>query len=580
MDALLNVEGASTLMAVRAFAFLHLLVAILVLSAVAGPTIAQAPTVDNVLRTLVEQVREKPVVGVRGTRLIHPEVVARFFEARGFAPAWTLPAPGSDPLKADIVKAIRTIELDGLTPEDYHLAAITAALDARSKTPSSTIAAELQLLIADASAALVDHVRHGKVRPASLDRRWNMDPRVGTPPLEVALDQIARSASVDAGIEALKPSHFIYQGLKQALARVRAMAASGGWPTVPAGAAIKPGGSDPRIAAIRKRLAATGELTAAMPVDSASYTPDLETAVKNFQAHHRLTDDGVIGRATIEAMNVTAAARETQLRVNLERARWVIGGLRDSFVLVNLPAFKAYVIRDRKNIWETRTQIGRAARKTPAFRADMKYVVLNPDWTVPPTILAQDVLAGMQKGENPIARKKLAILDGDGRSVDPSTIDWQAATPGNFRYTLRQPPGADNALGRVKFIFPNEYSIFLHDTPSQELFAADLRTFSSGCIRVEKALDLAAVLLDGRRTRPGGWNAGRIAEAVASGQQQTVFFDEPLPVLIVYWTASIGAGGDLRFAKDVYGLDPPVLRSLMAHQSAGVKAQGSRLKAD
>ena len=254
------------------------------------------------------------------------------------------------------------------------------------------------------------------------------------------------------------------------------------------------------------------------------------------------------------------------MRVNLERARWVVGGLRDSFVLVNLPAFKAYVIRDRKNVWETRTQIGREARKTPTFRADMKYLVINPDWTVPPTILAQDVLVGMKKGQNTIARKKLTILDDRGRAVDPSTIDWQAATPRNFRYTLRQSPGADNALGRVKFIFPNEYSIFLHDTPSQELFAADQRTFSSGCIRVANALDLARVLLEGQKTRPDGWNADRIASTVSAGQPQTVSFEEPLPVLIVYWTASIGAGGDLRFAKDVYGLDPAVLRALNTPQ--------------
>ena len=173
----------------------------------------------------------------------------------------------------------------------------------------------------------------------------------------------------------------------------------------------------------------------------------------------------------------------------------------DTFVLVNLPAFKVYLIRDRKNVWESRTQIGEA-RQTPTFRADMKYLVINPDWTVPPTILAQDVLAGMRKGQNPIAKKRLLILDQQGRTIDPAAIDWQNATPGNFPYTLRQPPGPDNALGRVKFIFPNQYSIFLHDTPSRELFASDQRTFSSGCIRVEHPLDLAAVLLEGQEIGP------------------------------------------------------------------------------
>lgn len=537
--------------------FSALLFVCVLASSTAGHARGQTPAGDNAIRLLVEQARQKPGFTIRGARLLQPAAVAKFFETRAFTPAWTIPAG-----PAGLLNAIRAVEADGLTPGEYHLAALTAALDAHTKSPSVEAAAEIQVLMADAAAALMDHVRYGRVLPASLDKRWNVDPRLGAPPLDVTLDQIARSSSVEAGIEALKPNHFIYQGLKHALARSRAIVKTGGWPTVPAGASLKPGASDPRIVAIRKRLAITGELPETAKLDDPSYDAELEAAVKNFQAHHRLTDDGVIGRGTIEAMNVPAEARVQQLRVNIERARWVVGGLRDSFVLVNLPAFKAYIIRDRRNVWETRTQIGREARKTPTFRADMKYLVLNPDWTVPPTILAQDVLAGMRKGENTIARKKLTILDDQGRRVDPSTIDWQAATPRTFRYTLRQPPGADNALGRVKFIFPNEYSIFLHDTPSQELFASDQRTFSSGCIRVANALDLARVLLEGQRTRPPEWTADRIQETIQSGQPQTVFFEEPLPVLIVYWTASIGASGDLRFAKDVYGLDPPVLRGL------------------
>jgi L,D-transpeptidase YcbB len=514
---------------------------------------------DNAIRLIVEQARQKPDLRLRGARLLQPAAVAKFFETRAFTSAWPLPKAAQE-----LVKAIRAVEDDGLDPDDYHLAVLTATIATHAKAATPEIAAELQVLMTDAAAAVIDHVRYGRVRPAALDRRWNVDPRLGAPPLDVTLDQLARSSTIDGGIAALKPNHFIYTGLKQAFARLRALAQAGGWPTVPAGASLKPGMIDPRIVAVRKRLVVTGELPAGARLDDPTYGPDLETAVKNFQAHHRLTDDGAIGRGTVEAMNVPAETRASQLRVNLERARWVVGGLRDSFVLVNLPAFKAYVIRDRKNVWEARTQIGREARKTPTFRADMKYLVLNPDWTVPPTILAQDVLAGMKKGQNTIARKKLTILDDRGRAVDPASIDWQAATPRSFRYTLRQPPGADNALGRVKFIFPNEYAIFLHDTPSQELFAADQRTFSSGCIRVANALDLARVLLEGQKTRPDGWNADRISTTIAAGEPQTVFLQEPLPVLIVYWTASIGAGGDLRFARDVYGLDPPVLRALDA----------------
>lgn len=516
----------------------------------------QTPAIEDGIRLRVEQARQQPAAGIRGTRLKQPEAVARFFETRAFAPAWKLPAAAEQ-----VLTAIRNIEQDGLTPADYHLAAITTALDAHAKAPSNDTAADLQILIADAAAAMIDHVRYGRVRPATLDKRWNVDLRVGAPALDVALNELTRAASIDTGIESQKPTHFIYTGLKQALAHMKAAAAAGGWPPVAAGAAIKPGTTDPRLVAIKKRLRVSGELAPGVSIDDPVYGADLQTAVRNFQAHHRLSDDGVIGKATIEAMNVSASYRVQQIRVNLERSRWVVAGvtgLSDTFLLVNLPAFKAYLIRDRKNVWEARTQIGREARQTPTFRADMKYLVINPDWTVPPTILAQDVLAGMRKGQNTIAKKGLTILDQQGGAVDPSTIDWQNATPANFRYTLRQPPGPDNALGRIKFIFPNQYSIFLHDTPSRELFASDQRTFSSGCIRVEHPLDLAATLLDGQ----DNWTPARIQEAVDSTEQQTVFLKTPLPVLIVYWTVSVGASGELRYAKDVYNLDPAVLRAL------------------
>ena len=223
--------------------------------------------------------------------------------------------------------AIRNIEQDGLTPADYHLSAITAALDAYTKAPSPEVTADLHVLIADAAVAMVDDVCYGRVRPSSLDRRWNVDPRTGAPALDLALAEVARAASIDAGIEAQKPTHFIYAGLKQALARMRSTAKAGGWPVVTSGAAIKPGATDPRVAMVSKRLLVTGELANATSTTDAVYGDELLGAVRSFQAHHRLTEDGVIGKATIDAMNISAEARAQQLRVNLERARWVVGGL-------------------------------------------------------------------------------------------------------------------------------------------------------------------------------------------------------------------------------------------------------------
>ena len=523
--------------------------ALLCLSLVAGVPQQLPASGTEALRARVEQIHAAPGTSVGGERLLQPDAVAHFFEKRGFEAAWRLPSGGEQ-----IAQAIRVIERDGLDPADYHAGAIDTLAQRASSSPAAAI--DLQILLTDAVAALVDQVRYGKVKPVSLDPRWNVDPRAGTPPLEEVLARVAAAPDAAAAIEGLKPGHFIYTGLKRALADMRAHAKAG-WPTVPAGATLKPGATDARVAAVRRRLLATGDLPADSPPEATLYDDALEAAVKRFQERHRLNPDGAIGRATLEAMNVSPADRVNQIRVNLDRVRWVIRGLDESFLLVNLPSFKAYLIRDGKNVWEARTQVGREARQTPLFRADIRYLVFNPDWTVPPTILAQDVLAPMRAGQNAIARKGLTILDRQGRAVPPSSIDWANATPRNFPYTLRQPPGPNNALGRVKFVFPNEHTVFLHDTPSQELFAADQRTFSSGCIRVEQALDLARLLLE-----PQGWTPEQIQATLDAGTSETVFLKEALPILIVYWTVSVGASGELRFARDVYQRDQRLLRAL------------------
>jgi murein L,D-transpeptidase YcbB/YkuD len=527
---------------------LRALVLILTLS---SASLLAAQSTTEALRLRIEPLHEGGAAAVRGARLMRRDAVAHFFQQRGFEPAWRIPEHADQ-----IRRAIAAIEHDGLTPADYHLTTIDALL-AGGAPRTAADEADLQVLLTDGVAALVDHVRYGKVRPSSLDRRWNVDPREGAPPLEAELARIAASSSVFDAIAARAPDHFIYRGLKQALATLRAIDRAGGWPAVAAGPALKPGATDTRVAQVRARLLASGDLPAGSPATDRTYDAAIEAAVKRFQDRHRLTPDGAIGKATVEAMNVSARARIDQVRANLERARWVLADLQNTFLLVNLPAFKVYYIHERKNIWESRTQIGREARQTPTFRADMRYLVFNPDWTVPPTILAKDVLGGMKQGKNTIKQKGLTILDRRGQAVDPASIDWQSATPATFPYTLRQPPGANNALGRVKFIFPNEHAIFLHDTPSRELFSADRRTFSSGCIRVERPLELAARLLE-----PQEWATEKIQQVVDGGASQTVVLDTPMPVLIVYWTISVGASGDLRIASDVYHRDPPLVRAL------------------
>jgi murein L,D-transpeptidase YcbB/YkuD len=517
-----------------------------------------SPRLDQAaLKPRLARLVSAPGTSVAGEALLQHEAVVAFYQARKGQPAWDLDA-GAGSMR----EAIAGIARDGLDPADYHLARIDSLMAQRKDgARSDETDAALEILLSDAAAGMIDHARYGRVRAASLDERWNVDSRKDAPPLAAALGRVAEAPSPVEGVEAEKIDHFIYRGLKAELARLEQGASAGGWPAIPAGRAVAPGGRDPRMPLVRARLAASGELDAAnaAAADSAVYDPGLAAAVKRFQERHRLEPDGALDAGTLAAMNVPIETRIAQVKVNLERSRWVLPGLSGDFLLVNLPAFKAYLIRGDRNVWETRTQIGKEARQTPSFRADMKHVIFNPTWTVPPTILREDVLGGIARGEDMLAKKNLKVYDREGNPVDASSIDWGSAGEGNFPYTLRQDAGPDNALGRVKFMFPNPHDIYLHDTPSRELFASETRTFSSGCIRIEDPLGLAETLLGDK-----GYDRAKIDETIAAGKTTQVELSAPLPVLIVYWTVSVGASGEVRYGPDVYEQDGPVLAALVA----------------
>jgi L,D-transpeptidase YcbB len=513
----------------------------------AGCSSGPAPAeVEKQVQTRVTELETRDVA-VRSERLIHRGAVVGFYKARQGKPAW------EEKEGKQIILAIRGVGADGLDPADYHMKAIEDLIQQRKEGTSAEVEGDLDVLLTDAVAGMVDHMKYGRVRPASVNPAWNMDPRDGAPPLEETLKKVQSSSDIGEAIEHSRPDHFIYKGLVKELAQMKNVVTMGGWPTVPAGPTIKPGGIDSRIQAVRKRLSVSGEFRGepGKPgTDPNYYEPELVDAVKLYQARHRLEETGLVDKLTVASMNVPAAARAGQVRANLERARWVLSDLPDKFMLVNIPAFKAYLIQGGKNVWEARTQVGEEGKETPTFRALMRTVVLNPDWTVPHSIIVNELLPD---GLASIRKKGLRFYDGSGNEVDPGSVD-----EGDLdRLSLKQPPGPKNALGRVKFLFPNKYAIYLHDTPSRHLFATNVRTFSHGCIRLENALDLAKTLL-----KPQGWDEERIQEAVAGGETENITLKDPFPVLIVYWTVSVGASGETRYAMDIYSQDTKLLTAL------------------
>jgi murein L,D-transpeptidase YcbB/YkuD len=260
-------------------------------------------------------------------------------------------------------------------------------------------------------------------------------------------------------------------------------------------------------------------------------------------------------------MNVSVESRILQIRINLERARWVLHEITaGDLVIVDVAGFEVAFARDRKVLWKAKIQIGKPYRQTPIFKSMIDHVVFNPTWTVPPGIIAKDTLPAVKRDPGYLKKKKLDVIDRNGKQIDPSSIDWSKQSAATFPYMLRQEPGPDNALGRVKLIFPNPYFVYLHDTPHKEFFEKEERAFSSGCIRVERPLELAALLLND----PQKWNAGAIGEVIEAGETRTVRLPKPVPVLLMYWTIDPATEGRVVFKRDPYGRDPRLARALDA----------------
>jgi L,D-transpeptidase YcbB len=522
---------------------------------------AQAPqAADAVVEAVRQRVDDLSASGkltIEGEPLVAARVLPTLYEMRGYQPFW-------DSLRiASLISLVRGSADDGLTPADYHLAALEK-LAASMGTPLQS--AQLDLIATDAYVVLLSNLYFGKVDPVSLDNRWNFGVRQieQRDAAQFVLDALSRP-DIGEAISVVRPNHWMYKNLIDALAAYRAIDKAGGWPTIADGPALRRGMTDPRVSSLRLRLAASQDAANAA-TDSATFDEALETALKHFQARHYLPADGTAGAETRRELNVSVAQRIDQIRVNLERGRWVLHQKPDpEFVVVDVAGFEVRYIRDRAVVWRTRAQVGKPYRQTPIFRSTIQEVVINPTWTVPPGILGNDILPAVRKDPAYLEKRGLRVIDRDGRNVDPGSIDFAKYTGGNFPYMIRQDPGPTNALGRVKIMFPNPYLVYLHDTPSQNLFEKERRAFSSGCIRTERPFELVDLLLAGSSQ----WNRAALDAELNTGTTRTIRLPSPVPVLLLYWTVDRNDAGEIVFKADPYGRDPKLLKALGSPARAG-----------
>ncbi len=479
-----------------------------------------------------------------------PTAVAQFYEQRAFDPIWTRPEQVSQ-----LIGALEDLASDGLEPENYHLAQLRErkelVLDTRPQVVSQR--AMLDILATAAYLRALHDLLHGKVDPTSLDAEWNFTSSDSSP-LEAAsaiTDAIASGKIAESLVQA-RPQHPLYQNLRLALAQLRLTAASGGWPQIPDGPTLKPGMIDPRIPVLRQRLLAAQDLPQEETA-SDSYDETLTAAVKQFQREQYLKADGSIGTATLAALNVSTQQRIEQVRANLERGRWLLHNVPESFVLVDVAGYKVSYFKGGERVWNSRVQVGKPYRSTPIFKSAINYITLNPTWTVPPTILRKDVLPKVRKDPGYLARNNIRVLNRNGQTLDASEVDW--SRPGNI--TLRQDAGPKSSLGRAALRFPNSYAVYLHDTPHQELFDENQRAFSSGCIRVERVLELVALLMADTK----GWDQAALDASLATGKTRNVTLASPIPILLAYWTVDM-TEGHIAFKPDIYDRDPKLLTAL------------------
>lgn len=478
------------------------------------------------------------------------DLLRRFYADRAHAPAWSGP-DGIAPAAGALVRAVAAAEAEGLDPRHYRLAGIEDALAAvRREQPAPADLAGLDLLLSDAFLTYGTHLVRGRVDPRSIHPGWSLEPR--SMDVVMMLERALGTGHVEETFAALNPADPAFGALRDASGRYRAIVSDGGWVTVAPGPTLRPGDRGDAIAGLRERLAAELHLAEADSPDV--YDAALEAAVREFQRTHGLAEDGLVGPATRAALNVGAAARLRQIELGLERLRWLPDDLGHRHIRVSIPAFELVVLEGGRAVLDMRVVGGRTSWPTPIFSADMTSVVFSPYWHIPASIAQAEILPRERRDPGYMARNGIRRI-GDGA--------------GGFR--LRQDPGPLNPLGGVKFLFPNRYNTYLHDTPAKHLFALPVRAFSHGCMRVEKPLELAEYILG-----PLGWDRREIRAAMGHGVERTVRLDEPIPVHVLYQTAWVDAGGHVQFRDDLYGHD----RRLAAALSGSIGLAGERASGD
>jgi L,D-transpeptidase YcbB len=520
----------------------------------AGACRRAADTIDREIRTIVSA--DEPPAYLEGTRW---KLVRQIYEDRQYRPLWV----GDRQLAGrttNLVANLCDAEREGLRPADYRLDELRRTAERLQpslikKRPEAFAVLDLEL-----TRRFLDYgsdLLAGRLDPKAVASGWYIQARRSS--IDSALRFASRAEDFGDMVARLRPHQPEYASLVKALAEYRDILRQGGWPEVPRSRKLRPGDRGARVAALRRRLQATGDLSGSgggKPV----YDRAVAKAVARFQARHGIPSDGRVGPLTLAALNVPVGVRIRQIQVNLERYRWLPADFGRQYIYVNIPEYQLYAYANRKPVLKMRVVVGQEYKNaTPVFADSMRFLVFRPDWYVPQRILVHELAPRIKKARRYLVRHQLEVLDAkDHEPVrEPRKINWSHVDTTRIR--VRQKPGKTNPLGLVKFMFPNQFSVYLHDTPARSVFNRRKRTFSHGCVLVEKPVELAEYVLDGQ----DDWDEEKVREAMRTADEadqgegeegRTVSLERPVPVYIVYLTAFV-RDGVLHFRGDPYRKD-------------------------
>jgi L,D-transpeptidase YcbB len=509
-------------------------------------TLQRPPYDREEARKLIRQWVDSTTVDQELPEINEKKVAAEltaFYESRDFAPAWGVSTA------QELLDAVNRLNREGLEISNFPVDELSTLLDSlQQKDLTARTGARLDLLLSATYLKVARTLATGKIDPSDLAGPWYIKPKA--PDTLFTHLQQAVTGEVSASLDSFRPGFGQYSRLLNQVKKYNDIMENGGWPEVAEGPELAPGDSSARMATIRERLFATGDLTVPPSQwrEPARYDSSLIEAVNAFQTRYGLAVQPEITSDMEEAMNVPVEKRIRQLKLNLDRIRWIsTGPMPETFVMVNVPEFRLHVVENGQEIKLMKVVVGKVLNSTPVFKDRIEYVEFSPYWNVPNSIASEEIWPKIRRNRSYLSRNHYEVLNGWGAGADVvslGNVNW-----GNLdSYRIRQKPGPWNALGQVKFMFPNQYAIYLHDTPSEHLFDKNYRAFSHGCIRIEEPAWFADWILP-------QLSRAEVEEKMTNRQREVVQLDQEIPVYIVYLTTFVDKAGRLNFRPDLYEMD-------------------------